>query len=47
MVHGAQAGRSLPHLAEVFRLADYAGLFPDPDLAAGRMSALLAQYGIS
>jgi hypothetical protein len=47
MVHGAQAGRSLPHLAEVFRLADYAGLFPDPDLAAGRMSALLAQYGIA
>lgn len=47
MVHGAQAARSLPHLAEVFRLADYAGLFPDPDLAVHRMSALLAQYGIT
>lgn len=47
MVHGAQAARSLPHLAEVFRLADYAGLFPDPDLAVWRMSALLAQYGIA
>lgn len=46
MVRGAQSARSLPHLAEVFRLADAAGLFPDPDLAAHRMAALLAQYGI-
>jgi hypothetical protein len=46
MVHGAQASRSLPHLAEVFRLADQAGLFPDPDLAVHRMSAVLDQYGI-
>lgn len=47
MVRGAQSARSLPHLAEVFRLADRAGLLPDPDLAARRMTALLAQYGIS
>ena len=33
MVNGAQAARSLPHLAEVFRLADQAGLLPDPELA--------------
>jgi hypothetical protein len=46
MVRGAQAARSLPHLAEVFRLADHAGLLPDPDLSTRRMSALLAQYGI-
>ena len=46
MLRGAQSARSLPHLAEVFRLADYAGLLPDPDLAVRRMSVLLAHYGI-
>ncbi|HEX6468754.1 MAG TPA: dihydrodipicolinate synthase family protein [Streptosporangiaceae bacterium] len=46
MVNGAQAARSLPHLAEVFRLADAAGLLPDPELAAGRMRSLLAVYGV-
>ena len=46
MLRGAQSARSLPHLAEVFRLADYAGLLPDPDLAVRRMSILLAHYGI-
>ena len=47
MIRGAQSARSLPHLAEVFRLADGAGLLPDPDLATRRMAALLAQYGIT
>jgi Protein of unknown function (DUF993) len=46
MVRGAQSARSLPHLSEVFRLTDQAGLLPDPDLAIRRMSALLAQYGL-
>src|SRR5215469_2897855 len=46
MIRGAQAARSLPHLVEVFRFADIAGLLPDPDLAIRRMSALLTQYGI-
>lgn len=46
MVNGAQAARSLPHLAEVFRLADTAGLLPDPDLAVRRMRTLLALYGV-
>jgi len=45
MLRGAQSARSLPHLAEVFRLADYAGLLPDPDLAVRRMSILLAHSG--
>jgi Protein of unknown function (DUF993) len=40
------SARSLPHLAEVFRLADNAGLLPDRDLSVRRMSALLAQYEI-
>jgi hypothetical protein len=47
MVRGAQSARSLPHLAEVFRLADRAGLLPDPELATRRMRALLAQYGVT
>jgi len=46
MLRGAQSARSLPHLAEVFRLADYAGLLPDPGLAVRRMSILLAHYGV-
>jgi len=46
MVGGLQSGRGLPDLAETFRLADAAGLLPDPELAAARMSALLAVYGV-
>jgi dihydrodipicolinate synthase/N-acetylneuraminate lyase len=47
MVRGAQSARSLPHLADVFRLADRAGLLPDAELAVRRMATLLAQYGIT
>jgi hypothetical protein len=46
MVNGAQSARSIVHLAEVFRLADAAGLLPDPDLAARRMRALLTVHGV-
>jgi len=46
MVGGMAAARSLPHLAQVLRLADAAGLLPDPDLAAARMRALLAVAGV-
>ncbi|MGV9270810.1 dihydrodipicolinate synthase family protein [Kitasatospora sp. NPDC003701] len=42
MVGGAQSGRSVPHLVELFRLADAAGVLPDPDRAADRMRRLLA-----
>jgi uncharacterized protein DUF993 len=47
MVGGLQSARSLPHLAETYVLADQAGLFPDPDLAAHRMSALLDVHGVT
>ncbi|MFB6891331.1 dihydrodipicolinate synthase family protein [Kitasatospora sp. NPDC056327] len=47
MVGGAQSGRSVPHLAELFRLADAAGVLPDPDLAAHRMRGLLAVAGVT
>ncbi len=46
MVGGQQSTRSLPHLAELFRLADAAGLIEQPDLAVHRMRALLAVHGI-
>ena len=46
MVGGQQSTRSLPHFAELFRLADAAGLLEQPDLAAARMRTLLALHGI-
>jgi hypothetical protein len=46
MVGGQQSARHVLHLAELFRLADAAGLLRDPDLACGRMRALLAVNGI-
>jgi hypothetical protein len=46
MVGGQQSARSLPHLAELFRLADAADLLHDPDLAMARMRLLLALHGI-
>ncbi len=45
MVGGLQAGRSIPHLVQAFRLADRAGLLLDPELAARRMTQLLAVQG--
>ncbi|UED84265.1 dihydrodipicolinate synthase family protein [Streptomyces profundus] len=46
MVGGLQSARSLPHLARAYELADGLGLFPDPELARGRMSQLLALHGV-
>jgi hypothetical protein len=46
MVGGQESARSTVHLAELFRLADQAGLLRDPELAAARMRAVLAQSGI-
>jgi hypothetical protein len=46
MVGGQQSARSLQHLAELFRLADQAGLLRDPDMACTRMRALLATQGV-
>ncbi|GAA4428169.1 dihydrodipicolinate synthase family protein [Georgenia halophila] len=47
MVGGLQSGRSLPHLVELFRLADRAGLLLDPDLAARRMAGYLTVSGVT
>ncbi len=46
MVGGQQSARSLLHLAELFRLADAAGLLADPDLASDRMRQILALHGL-
>jgi len=46
MVGGQQSTRSLPHLAELFRLADAANLLEQPELAARRMNSLLAVHGV-
>lgn len=46
MVAGAEVQRSVPHLADVFRLADRAGALADPELAAHRMRQLLAVAGV-
>lgn len=46
MVGGMESARSVPHLAELLRLADKACLLTDPDLAAHRMRLVLALAGI-
>ncbi|HJQ56924.1 MAG TPA: dihydrodipicolinate synthase family protein [Vineibacter sp.] len=47
MVGGQQSARSLLHLADVFRLADAAGLLKDPDDAVARMRRVLAVHGLA
>ena len=46
MVGGQQSTRSLPHFAELFRLADAANLLEQPELAVKRMTTLLALHGV-
>ena len=47
MVGGQQSARNVLHLAELFRLADAAGLLADPALACRRMKQLLSVHGVS
>ncbi len=46
MVNGLESARSVAHLSRQVILADAAGLFPDPDLAAHRMRLFLAVSGV-
>jgi Protein of unknown function (DUF993) len=46
MVGGQESARSLLHLAQLFQLADGAGLLIDPDLAASRMATVLRLHGV-
>lgn len=47
MVGGLQSSRSVVDLAHTLRLADAAGLIPDPELAVRRMTALLETAGVT
>ena len=46
MIGGQESARSTLHLAEIFRLADAAGLLRDPELAVARMRGVLAGRGV-
>jgi Protein of unknown function (DUF993) len=46
MVGGLESARSVVHLAEIFRLADQAGILRDPDQATERMRRVLAVAGV-
>ncbi|HEX9462245.1 MAG TPA: dihydrodipicolinate synthase family protein [Alphaproteobacteria bacterium] len=46
MIGGQESARSALHLAELFRLADAAGLLADPERAAVRMRHVMATHGI-
>jgi hypothetical protein len=46
MVGGQGSARSIVHLAELFRLADAAGLLRDPELAARRLRQVMATHGV-
>jgi hypothetical protein len=46
MVGGQESARSIPHLAQLFVLADQAGLWADPELAVKRMGQILALAGV-
>jgi hypothetical protein len=46
LVGGQESARSTLHLADLFRLADAAGLLVDADMAARRMRAVMATRGV-
>jgi hypothetical protein len=46
MVGGQESARSTLHLADIFRLADAAGLLRDPEYAAQRMRTVMAARGV-
>jgi hypothetical protein len=46
LVGGQESARSTLHLADIFRLADAAGLLRDPELAVARMRTVLAARGV-
>ena len=46
MIGGQESARSIVHLAEIFRLADRAGLLRDPELATARMQLVLSLAGV-
>lgn len=47
MIGGMQSARGIAHYADVFRLADQAGLLADPEIAMSRMKSLCAVAGFN
>jgi hypothetical protein len=47
LVGGQESARSTLHLAELFRLADAAGLLSDPDKATARMRVVMTTRGVA
>jgi len=47
MPAGFQSSREITHYAEVFRLADRAGILSKPDIASERMTLLLKLHGLT
>ncbi|TNE33927.1 MAG: DUF993 family protein, partial [Alphaproteobacteria bacterium] len=47
MIGGQESARSTQHLAELVRLADAAGLFTDPEMAAKRAAAVMTVRGVA
>ncbi|WP_186579645.1 dihydrodipicolinate synthase family protein [Aquibacillus kalidii] len=47
MIGGSESARSITHLADLFVMADEAGLIRNPELATERMRHVLKQAGIS
>ncbi len=47
LVGGLHAGRSLPHLVELVRLADDCGMLLEPETAATRLEAFLTTSGVT
>jgi hypothetical protein len=46
MIGGLEGARSMPHLAQIFVLADRAGLLRDPELASYRVRGAMAAAGV-
>ena len=46
MIGGQESTRSTLHLADIVRMANTAGLFPDPDLTAARARPVFAARGV-
>ena len=47
MIGGMQSARGILHYADIFRLADQAGLIINPDMASARMKNLCQINGIA
>jgi hypothetical protein len=47
MIGGLEDSRSVAHLAELFVLADKAGLLQDPELAIERIRQVMALAGVA